>query len=190
MSSLDHPQKSEITIPTRPTGIKWGIYGGLAAVFVGLIMYLSGSMFPDPESGSTTSSVFGCGSLILSCALIAFCLNEYKKQANYLEIGDAAALGFWYGLVSAAIAVVWTLVLTHVIEPEYYTKMSHSMMQMYEKMGMAEEQITQAMDNPFVKMSLSPTTGLVMQLIGGPIVSLIIAVIAGLFMKKPRNNFQ
>jgi Protein of unknown function (DUF4199) len=191
MNPLDSPEKSNIAVSTRPTGIKWGMYGGLAAVAIGLLMYLSGSMFPNPESGSTVgSTVFGCGSFILTCVLIVMALNEYKKQNNYLEIGDSVSLGFWYGLVSGAIGVVWTLLLTNLIEPDFYAKMSQAMMQTYEKAGMSEEQITQTMENPMVKIFQSPTSALLMQLIGGPIFGVIIAAIAGLFIKKPRNSYS
>lgn len=166
------------TISAKDVMIKYGIILGVLSILTNVIMYVTDSYLSPHWSFSVIA-------LLMTIALIVLAFKTYKEgNDGFMKLGQAIKIGLGVALISAVLSVMWTLVLTQVLEPNY-TELAleagrDSIIEAYP--DMSDAQIDQAISfqEPFTKIGFMIPVAIMMSLFFGFIISLI----AGLIMKN------
>jgi len=169
--------------PATKTMLTYGLYIGILSVIISLLNYSFGNLFKPHWSVSLV------GALVF-IAFMVYALKEYKAQNDgFLKLGEAIKIGLGIALVSAIIGIVYQLILMYVLEPEYMTKMAefqeHAILEKYPEMDEAQLETALSMSKKFT----SPGILVAMSLAGSLFFGLIVSLIAGLIMKKDKNEY-
>jgi hypothetical protein len=164
------------TITTRSVGIRYGIINGLIQVVYFLIL---------TTDGLAVSSGFAPWVGFLISIVVLFLAHKYFKENGdgYMAYGQGIGIGFWAGLVSAAISAVFTYIYAK-IDSSYIASIREKAITDMEAQGQSQQQIDAAMK--FVDMFTSAEALLMMGLIFGVIGMIIIALIVSIFTQKPQ----
>jgi len=162
------------------------IYGAILSgisILVNLINYSFGNVYKPHWA-------IGIVSFLLMIAVIVYGIKSFKDGNNgFLSLGQAIKIGLGISLISAIIGIIYQLIFSNVIEPDFYTKMGEFQEQMMlEKFpDMPEEQIESALE--MSKKFSNPGMMAAFALGGSLIFGLIISLIAGAIMKKEEAVF-
>ena len=127
----------------------------------------------------------GIVSIVIIIGILVFAFIQYKKQnEGFLSLSEALKIGLGISLISAIVGIVYSMVLTEVIDP---STMQKSLDFQFETMRaenpeMTQDQINMARDmaekfsGPFIRSAF--------QLIGALFIGFIISLIGGLIVKK------
>ena len=132
-------------------------------------------------------STAGIVSLIIMIGVLIYAFIQFKKQnEGYLSLSEALKIGLGISLVSALIGVVYTLILTNVLDPDTMQKSLEFTMDKVraENPEMPQEALdtTRSIQE---KMS-SPLILAAVQIIFALFFGFIISLIGGLIVKKSR----
>ena len=133
--------------------------------------------------------IFSALGLIAPIALIILGLREFKVTNNgYLKLGEAFKLGLGVALISAVVFLIYFVLFTNFIEPEFYVRSlevkEQAILEMYP--NLTDEQLEGAMD--MQKKLNSPLFLTAMILIFNLFYGFIISLIGGLIMKKTQEE--
>jgi len=129
----------------------------------------------------------GIVSIVIMIGILVYAFIQYKKQnEGFLSLSEALKIGLGISLISAIVGIVYSMVLTEVIDP---STMQKSLDFQFETMRaenpeMTQDQINMARDmaekfsGPFIRSAF--------QLIGALFIGFIISLIGGLIVKKSR----
>jgi len=118
MDTLDannnFPEPSEIS--PRPTGVRYGVILGLAAIILGGLTYVMGGGDPN----SSVGGMLGCLSGIISIAIMVHGIKSHRDNelGGFMTLGRGMSVSLWMGLVYGVIYSVWNYVLTKFIAPD------------------------------------------------------------------------
>ena len=165
------------------TMLTYGFYIGILMVIVSLLNYSFGNIFKPHWSVSLGGSLIFIG-------LMVYALREYKaNNGGFLRLGEAIKIGLGIALVSALIGIVYQFVLMYVLEPDYMTNMAafqeQAILEKYPEMDEAQFETALNMTKKFT----SPGILVAMSLAGSLFFGLIVSLIAGLIMKKDKNEY-
>lgn len=158
--------------------IKYGVILGVLSILTNVIMYVTDSYLTPHWS-------FGVLAFLMTIAVIVLAFKAFKESnGGFLKLGQAIKIGLGVALISAILGIVWTLLLTQVLEPNY-TELAleagrDNIIESYP--DMSDAQIDQAISfqEPFTKIGFMIPVTIMMSLFFGFIISLI----AGLVMKN------
>lgn len=158
--------------------IKYGVILGVLSIITNVIMYVTDSYLSPHWS-------FGVIAFLMTIAIIILAFKTFKESnGGFLKLGQALKIGLGVALISAVLSVMWTLVLTQVLEPNY-TELAleagrNAIIEGYP--DMSDAQIDQALSfqEPFTKIGFMIPVAIMMSLFFGFIISLI----GGLIMKN------
>jgi hypothetical protein len=162
------------------------MYGAILAglsVLINLINYSFGNIYQPHWS-------IGIVSFILLIGIIVYGIKVFKDGNNgFLTLGQAIKIGLGITLISAIIGIIYQLIFSNVIEPDFYDKMAEYQEQvMLEKFpDMPEEQLEKALE--MTQKFSSPGMMAAFALGGSLLFGLIISLIAGLILKKEETAF-
>ena len=160
--------------------LNYGLYLGLATVIISLVKYAMGSLY-------TQEYYSGILGLVLMIAFIVLGIKKYKADnGGFLSFGQGVKIGIGVAMISAIINIVYLLLLTNVLEPDFAVNTVEAQkIMLADSFGMTEGQIEEATKNSLDNFNLSLLGGvLIMNLFIGGIISLIAAAI----MKKSEED--
>jgi hypothetical protein len=164
-----------------PVVIRWGVIGALILVAYTTIANMFG--FSSPAGGWGMMIL----SSLLSIAISVFIarqaiVTQKTAQQGYITLGRAFAVAFFTLLIAGIVNLFYNYLYMTVIDPGYIDQMVEDIAVMYERMGMSEEQIEQAMEMGAGRMK--PSTTLLWGFLGAPVSSAIFAIIMAAILKK------
>ena len=173
---VDHKKVSP-----RPTAFRWGLYGGLAAIVLGLVMHLAGLYDWTKTGGGTIPSIITYGVWI---ATIVMAIRAHKMEdlGGYIPFGRAFFTGLLTGLMYALITAVWAYIFFSFIAPEALDIIKEAQYDKMAERGMDDAQIEAA--EGMMGTFTSPAFLSLTSFISITIMSAIISLIAGAILKK------
>lgn len=165
-------------LPVRKFILNNGILLGVASIILSVILYVM-NMHLD------RNWIAGTLGFVLMIIFIVLGISQYKKSnGTFLSLSQALKIGVGIAVLAGVIGSIYQLIFMNVIEPDFMDKMLEKQ---YEQMiesnpNMTQEQIDMSIE--MGKKFSSPLITVAFSLIGSAFFGLIIALIAGLVMKK------
>jgi hypothetical protein len=182
MSTLDNPNVSNDSASVWPTILRYGLIGGLVFIVYSLIGNLTG--MTSPGAGFGILAVNLLISLGIYVGIMVVAIRSFRNQENggFISFGKAFGIGLGAAVIAGILSSAFTYIYVTAIDPSFFDTMIEDTALMYERLGMSEEQIEQAMAQ--VKKIYTPV-GIVRQaLIFNVIMGAIVAAIVGAIMKR------
>jgi hypothetical protein len=155
------------------------ILGGLGVVF-GIMLFISDAHTSHSPVNSVVSMAMMIG--VIFWGIISF----RKANEGFLTIGEALKLGAGIALIAGVLTVLWTLVLTYVLDPEFPSKVM-------------DARLAEAASNPNLTPEIiqqQKEMGLKFWWVGYPVIlivnillGLLIGLVGGLIFKKARPEY-
>ena len=158
--------------------LNYGLILGFIGILMNVALYALGKTYEPHWS----QAVIGFAIMI---AVIILAIKKYKDlNGGYLSLGDALKIGLGIALISGIISVIYSLIFTNFIEPEYYNRMAEIQQQkILEKYPeISDEQLEASME--MGKKFSGPVITSAFALIGSLFFGFIISLIGGAIMKK------
>ncbi|NNE45212.1 MAG: DUF4199 domain-containing protein [Rhodothermales bacterium] len=153
--------------------IRWGvILGGAVAVLIfvfGLVGW---------HRTFEMSFVFLAIAILINGVAVVLCLHERASTHGWLS---QVKNGLVVGLVGSVIIFFASWLVTSVVFPDYFTEMAAGYREMYVNMGMSEAEVT---DLVAATANTSPVRSAVDGVVGTIATSLMVAAIAGVWLRK------
>jgi hypothetical protein len=158
--------------------INYGLLLGLISVLINVVLFAMGKIYEPHWS-------VGVLAFVITAVVLVMGIKKYKEiNGGFLKLGEAIKIGLGIALISGIIAVIYNLIFTNFIEPQYYINMAEvqqqKMLETYP--NMSDEQLDAAME--MTKKMSGPGMAAAMAIIGSLFIGFIISLIAGLIMKK------
>jgi hypothetical protein len=183
MESFDRPSTPEpSTVSNRPIAIRYGLIIAAAGVLMSLVAFLTDTDPAMPDAGSS-KWLYILGGFAVSIWAISTAIKADREQlGGFISLGRCVGLGAFIGLVSGVVSMLYMLVYTHVINPDFSSDMLAAMHAQWEEQGLSEEQIEMA--SGMTGMFTNPIFLSFSQVFNGVIMAVIIALFAGLVLKR------
>ncbi|RMB56898.1 DUF4199 domain-containing protein [Dokdonia sinensis] len=166
------------TISSKGIMINYGLVLGVVSVVLGVILFVTNNHYTPHWS-------LGVLGFAINIVVITLGIKAFKEgNSNVLSLGQALKIGLGISLIAGVISILWQLIMTNVLDPNY----AENMLQVQRdamieaQPNMTDEQLDSTMEmmsgfsNPF----FTATVGLLASLFFGFIISLVV----GLIMKK------
>ena len=161
--------------------INYGVLLGILSVLLGAVIYITNS-YTDPHW------IFSVLGVVVLIGVIVYAIKAFKKaNGGFLTLGEALKVGIGTALIGGLIGVIWTLLLTNVLEPDYVQQVMEVQKEKMLDQGLSEEQI-EASAEMMEKFS-SPLISVAASLIGNLFFGFIISLIGGLIMQKKQDLY-
>jgi hypothetical protein len=168
-------------ISTARVAIKWGLICGVLAILFSTILYISG-LWESWYVGLVLSIVLYCTCIILS-------IKEFKTYNNgYMSYSEGLSIGTFVSGVGGILSIMFDYIYKLFIDPEFTTKQLEKAKETYEKFGLSEEQLEEAIakaENAQMN-GLNFIVSVLVYLFFGFLASLLIA---GIYQKR-KNIFE
>jgi hypothetical protein len=159
------------------TAVKWGVILGAAVCVWTLLLHVLGFYTTNIRAGQTADLI----ALVLPIVAIVAALRE-KRATGSLTLKQAVATGLAVGLVSLPITAGFLWMYHHFINPDW-----NELIVAYRRDGLAQSgasaEAIAAMETS-QRASGTDRAQLLAAAIGTPIVSMVIALVAGAFMRR------
>lgn len=157
-----------------------GLYLGLTGVILGLILYAMGKSLEL----QWVSSLVG---FIATIIFVVIGLKSFKADNNgFMSWGQGLKVGMGIVMVSAVITVVYTLLFTNVIEPDFQQQAMDLQQQKWLDAGLTEEQIETFTESS--KKFQGPGIMTAMILAISAFIGFVISAITAAIMKKSEEE--
>jgi hypothetical protein len=155
------------------------ILGGLGVIF-GLMLFLS-------DAHTSQSPVNSIISIAMSIGVIFWgILNFRKANDGYLSIKEALKLGAGIALIAGIITILWTVLLSNVLDPDFPSKiMDARLAEAAETTNLTPEQLQQQKEMGLKFWWFGYPVILVVNIIIG----LVIGLVGGLIFKKAQPDY-
>ena len=155
------------------------ILGGLGVIF-GLMLFLS-------DAHTSQSPVNSIISIAMSIGVIFWgILNFRKANDGYLSIQQALKLGAGIALIAGIITILWTVLLSNVLDPDFPSKiMDARLAEAAETSNLTPEQLQQQKEMGLKFWWFGYPVILVVNIIIG----LVIGLVGGLIFKKAQPDY-
>ncbi|MDB4292141.1 DUF4199 domain-containing protein [Maribacter sp.] len=170
----------EIQPKTGKVGLTFGLVLGAISIIFGLMLY---SMDLHYTRGWEVNLV----NFLIMAGVIIWAISHFKKtNGGFISLGEAMKVGLATAVVAGIVAIIWQMIFTNVIEPEFMEKVFEmSKAEMIEQNPkMTDEQIEQG--EGMIKMFTSPGVMVVMTLVIALFFGSLISLFTGLVMKKQK----
>lgn len=158
--------------------LNYGLILGFASILINVVVYAAGKTYDQHWS-------VGIVSIIITVAVIILGIKKIKELNNgFLSLSEALKTGLGIALISGLIAVVYTLIFTNFIEPEFFARMMEVQQQKTLEAfpNFTDEQLEASME--MAKKMSGPVMTSAIAIIGSLFIGFIISLIGGLIMKK------
>ncbi|WP_299523659.1 DUF4199 domain-containing protein [uncultured Lutibacter sp.] len=162
--------------------LNYGLILGFVSILIAVINFAFGNVY-EPH---WVISVLGA---LVSVVFIVLGLKKLKESNNgFLSLGQALKTGLGISLISGIIYVIYMMLFTNIIEPEFFTRMAEvqeaGMLEKYPNMSDEQLEGAIAMTKKMSGPAITSAFILIFSLFFGFIVSLI----GGLIMKKTQEE--
>jgi len=167
-----------------PTGLRYGLIWGGTGILLTLIGFLTNTDPSLPETNIALKFVYGILGFGIAVWCVVMAIKQHRDQelGGYITLGRGMGMGTTVGLIAGLVTGAYMLLHVLVINPGWADQMLGAITEQYEEMGMAEDQIEQAMG--FVGYMFNPVAQLVGGLINGVFLGFLIGLVAGAIMKR------
>lgn len=156
------------------------ILGGLGVVFA-LMLFISDAHVSQSPVNSIISVVMSIGVIFWGI------LNFRKANQGLLSVGQGVKLGAGIALVSGIVSVIWLLLLTNVLDPDFKSKsIEVSLAAAAEQGTLTAEQLQQQKE---MSMQYWEAFAYPSILIGSILIGLVIGLVGGLIFKKAAPDY-
>ena len=160
--------------------LNYGLYYGIAGIFLNLIFYALG-MHLDP---GITGSVLGIGVMIV---FIVLATKKFKfDNRGFMSWGQGVKVGLGLILIGIILNVIYQQIFQNFIEPDFMKQALAAGEQKLVDMGYTQEQIDAQME--MSQKFTSPLIQSAFALIGGLFIGFIISAITSAIMKKSEEE--
>ncbi len=173
----------DANISTKKHIINYGLILGILSVIMGVVTYITDGYAKQ----NWIQTVIGLAILI---GVIVYGIKAYKvANSGFLKLGEAIKIGLGIALIGGIIAVVWTILLMTLIEPDITNQINEAQHeQMIERFpDMSQEQLNQSLE--MAKKFTSPYIISAFMLIWNLFIGFIISLIVGLIMQKKQDLY-
>lgn len=155
------------------------ILGGISVLF-GFMLY---SMDAHTSRETSTQVI----SIVIMVGVIAWGIFNFRKANNgYLSISESLKLGAGIALIAGIIAVIYTMFVANVLDPEFATKVAEIQKASDEAAGeLTSQQIQQRYDGTIDYFWISYPFILIFNILLG----LVIGLLTGLVLKKQKPSY-
>ncbi len=167
-------------LKTGSFALKYGIFLGLISVAFAIMLFTMDLHYQR----STTNTII---SIVIIVFMVVIAIYQFKKEnSGYLTLGQALKIGLGVALIAAIISVIYTIVLFNVLDPDFmdksfeYTKDTI----LEQNPNITEQQLEQNRKIQKNFAWVAYPVILIFNLFAGFVISLI----AGLIMKKTKND--
>ena len=171
------------TQPTRKSiMLNYGLLLGFVSIITALVNYVFGDIYQPHWSLMVAS-------LAVTTIIIVLGLKKIKEiNSGFLSVGEAIKTGLGISLISAIVYIIYLVIFYNMIEPEFFANMIKVQEQVIlEKYpNLTDEQLEAAKKN--AAMFANTGANLTMTIIVSLFFGLIISLIAGLVMKKSKDD--
>ena len=169
---------------TQPKIGKFSLNYGLILGVVGVIWNVMLYSMDAHTSRDTSNTII---SLVITAAIITWGIWAFRKANDgFLTLGQAVKLGMGIALVSGVIAIIYTMLMAHVIDSNYITDIAEAQKAAAEADGaMSSEQIEQQYQGTLNYFWISYPFILIFSVLIG----LVIGLIDGLIFKKAKPDY-
>jgi len=169
---------------TQPKIGKFSLNYGLILGVVGVIWNVMLYSMDAHTSRDTTNTII---SLAITIAIVTWGIWAFRKANDgFLTLGQAVKLGMGIALVSGIIAVIYTMLMAHVIDSNYITDIAEAQKAAAEADGsMTSQQIEQQYQGTLNYFWFSYPFILIFSVLIG----LVIGLIDGLILKKAKPDY-
>ncbi|MDC6352292.1 DUF4199 domain-containing protein [Zeaxanthinibacter sp. PT1] len=167
-----------------PTTGKYSLtYGAI----LGALSIIFALMLYSMDAHTSREPVNQIISVVMSATVIFFGIYGYKKaNEGFLTLGEALKLGAGISLVSALLFIVYQLILTNFLDPDFASKvMDIQMAELVESGQLTAEEASQQKEMGMKFFWIGYPVILIISVISG----LVIGLIGGLIMKKSRPAY-
>jgi len=157
-----------------------GLYLGIISVIVGLALWASGQYFELQWIGNSVGT-------LATIFFIVFGIKSYKDtNGGFISWGQGLKIGMGIVMVSAVISVIYTLLLTNVIDPELQAQGMAIQEQAWIDQGLTSDQIESAKEMTEKFQSPAIISGII--LIVAAFIGFVISAIIAAIMKKSEEE--
>ncbi|WP_297100070.1 DUF4199 domain-containing protein [uncultured Draconibacterium sp.] len=177
--------------PLLKSSLTYGLYAALISIFLNVVIWAGGIMESLGIFGSLIVAIL---SLVISFVVMLIFTKNYRNKEfdGYISFVEAFKFAMLVTIVSTVILVIYTYVFHSFIAPDYMENLMASMQQktleFMESKGAPDATIEQTLSQfekvPTIAKTLQSTV--LSGLIGGGIISLIVAAIA---KKKVEDSY-
>ena len=160
--------------------LNYGLILGAISVIFGIMLFTMDAHYSQDTSNTVIS-------IVIMVAVTIWGIYSFRKaNGGYLSLGQAVKLGAGIALVAGIIGVIYTLILSNVMDPEFATKIAEINKAKAEAAGqMSAEQIQMQYDNTINYFWF----GYPVILIFNIIIGLVIGLVGGLILKKSKPAY-
>ena len=160
--------------------LNYGLILGAISVIFGIMLFTMDAHYSQDPSNTVIS-------IVIMVAVTIWGIYSFRKaNGGYLSLGQAVKLGAGVALVAGIIGVIYTLVLSNVMDPEFATKIAEINKAKAEAAGQLNaDQIQMQYDNTINYFWFSYPVILIFNIIIG----LVIGLIGGLILKKSQPAY-
>ncbi|KAB1159323.1 DUF4199 domain-containing protein [Tenacibaculum aiptasiae] len=160
--------------------LNYGLYLGIAGVFIHLIFYATGNLI----SLGWLSGIIGIVAMIV---LIALGIKKFKADnGGFLTFGQALKVGVGIAVISGIISSIYTLVFTNMIDPSIQEQALELQRQAWIDSGLNEDQIEAS--EAMTKKMQSPIIAVPFAIIFSAFLGFVFSAICGAIMKKTEES--
>ncbi|MBA6151270.1 DUF4199 domain-containing protein [Gelidibacter maritimus] len=163
--------------PPGKFAMNYGVILGLIMVVISVLTYVTGLAL---EGAQWPPAIY----YLVFPIVIFYAISQYKKRnANILSLSDALKVGVLIGVISAVVFVIYSLIFSYVIDPDFVNQMMDVTKDkmLVENPEMTQEMLDQSMK--FVEMFANPWIMGAIWVAMSSLFALIYSLIAGLIMK-------
>lgn len=160
----------------------YGLYLGLALVFMNIIQYVLDVYNPPFWVGLITYAVVIAG-------IVYGQINYRNKElGGFISYSQCLGFGVFISLFAAIIYGFYFAVLIGVIDTTYMDKMMEVIIEKYQEAGLSDDQIEAAMD--MVKKFQNPIITVVSSVFSFVFMGTLFSLITSIFIKKEKPLFE
>jgi Protein of unknown function (DUF4199) len=169
------------TVSVMPTGNKWGLILGAAGVIMGLLFYVLGII---DYTGTKSNLLPNLIQWSVSAAIFYLAIQAHRDEdlGGFISLGQCVRLGAYMGLIAGIITAIYMFVHIKFLQPDFMNIAIDAAVNSAEAKGQDPDQVRKGME--MMSWIFSPASMTMIAFLGSIISSLLIALIAGLFMKK------
>ena len=160
--------------------LNYGLILGVIGVIWGIMLFTMDAHYTQ----DTVNTVIG---LLLAVGVTIWGVWAYRKaNGGYLTLGQAVKLGAGIGLIAALIGIVYQLILSNVLDPDFASKVMDNRLAEAEASGRITSDQIQQQKEMGMKFFW---VGYPIYIIFSVLIGLVIGLIGGLVLKKAKPDY-
>ncbi len=184
MSTLDNPNDyiDPAKVSPWPTAARYGLIGGLILIVYSLLGILTGFSSPASGLGAVFANFLITLAIFIGAVVLGIRAHRDQELGGFISFGRAFLVGFAVAIIMAVLNAAFSYLYMAVIDPGYLEQLMEDMTVMYERLGLSEDQIEEAMAQ--VEQRMDPGKNLVTTIITLAVSGAVVSLICALIMKK------